>query len=92
MWFLAGWSHSLLRLEGQNGSHLGNCLGRIDPSAASADRPGPVGDLYGLDIAPDGKLLAVGGVGPTRHDAWIYLVSLPVGQIVRAFSVDTRKP
>ena len=46
--------------------------------------PGRLGTLYGLDIAPDGKLLAVGGVGPTRHDAWIYLVSLPVGQIVPA--------
>jgi WD40 repeat protein len=45
--------------------------------------PGRLGTLYGLDIAPDGKLLAVGGVGPTPHEAWIYLVSLPAGQIVR---------
>ena len=51
--------------------------------------PGRLGTLYALSIAPDGRLLAVGGVGPKEHEAWIYLVSFPEGQIVRTLRGHT---
>lgn len=44
---------------------------------------GREGTLYGLALSPDGRRLAVGGLGPQTDDCWVYLLSFPEGRIER---------
>src|SRR5262249_4102566 len=51
--------------------------------ASCGCRGGPAqeGQLIGAALAPDGRLLAVGGIGLQEKEHWGYLIDLPTGRI-----------
>jgi WD40 repeat protein len=52
--------------------------------------PALEGQLNGAALAPDGRLLAVGGIGLQEKESWVYLIDLPTGQIQRTLKGHTQ--
>jgi WD40 repeat protein len=52
--------------------------------------PGLGGQLFSAALAPDGRLLAVGGVGLQEKESWVYLIDLPTGRIQRTLQGHTQ--
>jgi WD40 repeat protein len=64
----------------------GQCARVLWPPSGS----GLEGRLRGAAVSRDGRLLAVGGIGPPGKEGWIYLLELATGRIHRVLKDHTR--
>jgi WD40 repeat protein len=52
--------------------------------------PGVEGQINAAALSPDGRLLAVGGIGLREKEHWVYLIDFPTGRIQRVLKGHTQ--